>query len=52
MNESQDAYLADIENQRMRLETEASTKITNNVTMAGNITLEKRRKISSQFPVL
>jgi oligoendopeptidase F len=40
MNESQAVYLADIENQRMKLETEAFSKITNNVTMAGNITLE------------
>jgi oligoendopeptidase F len=44
MNESQDAYLADIENQRMQVETEGSTKITNNVTMAGNITLENGEK--------
>jgi oligoendopeptidase F len=40
MNESQAVYLADIENQRMKLETEALSEITNNVTMAGNITLE------------
>ena len=40
INESQAAYLADIENQRMKLETEALSEITNNVTMAGNITLE------------
>ena len=47
INESQDAYLADIENQRMKLQTEASSEITNNVTMAGNITLENGDK----FPV-
>ncbi|WP_440946769.1 M3 family oligoendopeptidase [Methanosarcina sp. T3] len=40
MSESQAAYLADLENQRMKLETEALSEITNNVTMAGNITLE------------
>jgi oligoendopeptidase F len=40
MNESQAAYLADLENQRMKLETEALSEITNNVTMAGNVTLE------------
>jgi oligoendopeptidase F len=40
MNESQAVYLAEIENQRMKLETEAASEITNNVTMAGNITLE------------
>ncbi|MHB8102408.1 MAG: M3 family oligoendopeptidase [Methanosarcina sp.] len=40
MNESQVTYLADLENQRMKLETKALYEITNNVTMAGNITLE------------
>jgi len=40
MNESQVIYLADLENQRMKLETKALSEITNNVTMAGNITLE------------
>ncbi|MDY9925845.1 M3 family oligoendopeptidase [Methanosarcina sp.] len=40
MNEAQAVYLADLENQRMKLETEALSKITNKVTMAGNITLE------------
>ncbi|AKB18937.1 M3 family oligoendopeptidase [Methanosarcina sp. WWM596] len=39
-DEIQAAYLADIENQRMKLQTEAFSKITNNVTRAGNITLE------------
>ena len=40
MNEAQAVYLADLENQRMKLETEALSEITNKVTMAGNITLE------------
>ncbi|AAM05275.1 TPA: M3 family oligoendopeptidase [Methanosarcina acetivorans] len=40
MNEAHAIYLADLENQRMKLETEAISKITNKVTMAGNITLE------------
>ncbi|WP_440956857.1 M3 family oligoendopeptidase [Methanosarcina sp. Mfa9] len=39
-DEGQAAYLADIGNQRMKLQTEAFSKITNNVTRAGNITLE------------
>ena len=39
MNESQAVYLAEIENQRMKLETKAISEVTNNVTMAGNITL-------------
>ncbi|WP_240664668.1 M3 family oligoendopeptidase [Methanosarcina sp. MSH10X1] len=40
VNESQAAYLAELENQRMKLETEAISQITNNVTVAGNITLD------------
>ncbi|HII79850.1 MAG TPA: M3 family oligoendopeptidase [Methanosarcina sp.] len=40
VDEAQAVYLAEIENQRMKLETEALSKITNEVTMAGNITLE------------
>ncbi len=39
-DEAQAAYLADIGNQRMKLQTEAYSKITNNVTRSGNITLE------------
>ncbi|TFH46877.1 MAG: peptidase, partial [ANME-2 cluster archaeon] len=39
-NESHVAYLADLSNQQMKLETEALKEITTNVTMAGNITLE------------
>lgn len=46
-NESQVAYLADIGNQRMKLETEALSEITNNVTMAGNITLAN----GEEYPV-
>ncbi|MDI9394351.1 MAG: M3 family oligoendopeptidase [Euryarchaeota archaeon] len=40
VDEAQVVYLAEIGNQRMKLETEALSKITNEVTMAGNITLE------------
>jgi len=40
VDEAQAVYIADIENQRMKLETEALSRITNKVTMAGNITLE------------
>jgi oligoendopeptidase F len=39
-NESHAAYLANISNQRLKLETNALKEITNNVTIAGNITLE------------
>ena len=39
-NESHATFLADISNQRMKLETNAMKKITNNVTVAGNITLD------------
>jgi oligoendopeptidase F len=46
MNESQAMYLEDLENQRMKLETEALSEITNNVTMAGNITLENGEEFS------
>jgi len=47
MNESQAVSLADIENKRMKLETEALLEITNNITMAGNITLEN----GEEYPV-
>ena len=47
MNESQAASLADIENKRIKLETEALLQITNNITMAGNITLEN----GEEYPV-
>jgi len=39
-NESHAAFLADISNQRMKLQTNAFKMITNNVTVAGNITLD------------
>ena len=39
-DEEQAEYLADLGNQRMKLQTEAFSEITNNVTMAGNTTLE------------
>jgi len=45
-DEAQAAYLADIENQRMKLQTEAVSQITNNVTRAGNITLENGEEYS------
>jgi oligoendopeptidase F len=38
-NETHAAYLADLSNQLMKLETNAEKMITNNVTQAGNITL-------------
>ncbi|HEY3362642.1 MAG TPA: M3 family oligoendopeptidase [Methanosarcina sp.] len=46
MNESQAMYLAELENQRMKLETEALSQITNKVTMAGEIALETGEKFS------
>jgi oligoendopeptidase F len=39
MNETQAAYLADLSNGLMKLDTNAEKLITNNVTQAGNITL-------------
>ena len=47
INESQAVRLADVENKRMKLETEALSEITNNITMAGNITLEN----GEEYPV-
>lgn len=38
-NESHAAYLADLSNELLKLETEGIKRITNNVTKAGNITL-------------
>jgi oligoendopeptidase F len=38
-NEAQAAYLADLSNQLMKLDTSAQKHITNNVTQAGNATL-------------
>lgn len=45
-DEEQAAYLADLGNQRMKLQTDAVSQITNNVTMAGNITLENGEEFS------
>lgn len=39
-NEEEAAYLAELSNERMKLQTVALKEITNNVTAAGNITLE------------
>ena len=49
-NESHAAYLADLSNQLMKLDTRAEKAITNNVTQAGNITLGsgKEAAINSQ----
>jgi oligoendopeptidase F len=47
IDECEAARLADIENERMKLETEALSEITNNITMAGNITLEN----GEEYPV-
>lgn len=46
LSESQAMYLAELENQRMKLETEALSEITNKVTKAGEITLENGEKFS------
>lgn len=46
INESQALNLADTENQHMKLEIETLSEITNNVTMAGNITLENGEEYS------
>ncbi|KKH48371.1 M3 family oligoendopeptidase [Methanosarcina sp. 1.H.A.2.2] len=46
VDEAQAVYLAEIENQRMKLETEALSRITNTVTMAGSITLENGEEFS------
>ena len=39
-NEVQAMYIAELENERMKIETKALAQITNEVTMAGNIILE------------
>ncbi|HWQ20997.1 MAG TPA: M3 family oligoendopeptidase [Methanotrichaceae archaeon] len=39
-NETHAILIADLQNQRMKLETEALKKVTNNVTNVGNITLD------------
>jgi len=46
VNESQAIYSAELTNQRMKLGTEALSRITNNVTRAGNITLENGEEFS------
>jgi len=45
-NETHAAYLADISNQLMKINTEAEKTVTNNVTVAGNITLEDGRELA------
>ena len=45
-NETHAAYLADISNQLMKINTEAEKTVTNNVTVAGNITLENGRELA------
>jgi oligoendopeptidase F len=45
-NESHAAYLADISNQLMKINTDAEKKVTNNVTVAGNITLENGQELA------
>ena len=45
-NESHAAYLSDISNQLMKIDTEAEKLVTNNVTVAGNITLEGGKELS------
>jgi oligoendopeptidase F len=47
IDECEAVRLADIENECMKLETEALSEITNNITMAGNITLEN----GEEYPV-
>jgi len=45
-DESHAAYLADISNQLMKIDTEAEKLVTNNVTVAGNITLENGKELA------
>jgi len=45
-NETHAAFLADISNQLMKINTEAEKKVTNNVTVAGNITLENGNELA------
>jgi oligoendopeptidase F len=45
-DESHAACLADISNQLMKLDTEAEKLVTNNVTVAGNITLENGKELA------
>lgn len=45
-NETQAAYLADLSNRLMKLQTNAEKLITNNVTQAGNITLSSGKQFA------
>lgn len=45
-NESHAAYLADLSNQLMKIDVDAEKRVTNNVTVAGNITLDDGRELS------
>ncbi|VVB71477.1 Uncharacterised protein [uncultured archaeon] len=45
-NETQAAYIADLSNQLMKLDTKAEELITNNVTQAGNITLSNGKQFA------
>lgn len=45
-NETHAAYIADISNQLMKINTEAEKIVTNNVTVAGNITLDDGRELA------
>jgi oligoendopeptidase F len=45
-NETHAALLADISNQLMKINTEAEKMVTNNVTVAGNITLDDGRELA------
>jgi oligoendopeptidase F len=45
-NETQAAYLADLSNRLMKLDTNAEKLITNNVTQAGNITLSNGKQFA------
>jgi oligoendopeptidase F len=49
-DEAQAARLAEIENRRMKLETAAEKEITNNVTIAGNITLKNCEEFAVNYP--
>ena len=48
-NETHAAYLADLSNQLMKLDTNAEKLITNNVDQAGNITLENGKRYAVNY---
>jgi len=48
-NETHAAYLADLSNQLMKLDTNAEKLVTNNVNQAGNITLENGKQYSVNY---